>query len=208
MRSKVLSTSLGLVCISLLSLPLMANADTYTVFGISGVDSQRSSDLFLGDPGCNAPVCPTYVPGTFSGTALVDVSTDAITAATITTFGGDVSYFTGTFNTPAITNLPSGLTLDYSEGPFPYPPYLSLTFNLASDTAIGSVSGCGCGSGESEANANYTLNMVGTLKPELTTTIPPTAAPEIDPASAASSLTMLVGGLLVLRGRRPRRLAA
>ena len=30
------------------------------------------------------------------------------------------------------------------------------------------------------------------------------AAPEIDPASAASGLTLLVGGLVVLRGRRSR----
>jgi hypothetical protein len=32
------------------------------------------------------------------------------------------------------------------------------------------------------------------------------AAPEIDPASLASGLTLLLGGLLVLRGRRPARL--
>jgi hypothetical protein len=36
----------------------------------------------------------------------------------------------------------------------------------------------------------------------------PTAAPEINPASAASGLTLLVGGLAVLRGRRPQRLTA
>jgi hypothetical protein len=34
------------------------------------------------------------------------------------------------------------------------------------------------------------------------------AAPEIDPASAASGLTLLAGALVVLRGRRPQRLAA
>jgi len=33
-------------------------------------------------------------------------------------------------------------------------------------------------------------------------------APEIDPASAISGLALLVGGLVVLRGRRPQRLAA
>jgi hypothetical protein len=32
--------------------------------------------------------------------------------------------------------------------------------------------------------------------------------PEIDPASAASGLTLLLGGLMVLRGRKQRRLAA
>jgi hypothetical protein len=35
-----------------------------------------------------------------------------------------------------------------------------------------------------------------------------TAAPEIDPASAASGLTLRLGGLAVLRGRRPGRQAA
>ena len=34
------------------------------------------------------------------------------------------------------------------------------------------------------------------------------AAPEIDPASAASGLTLLAGAFVVLRGRRPQRLAA
>lgn len=33
--------------------------------------------------------------------------------------------------------------------------------------------------------------------------LPPAAAPEIDPADAASGLTLLLGSLLVLRGRRP-----
>lgn len=33
----------------------------------------------------------------------------------------------------------------------------------------------------------------------------PVAAPEIDPAGAASALTLLAGGLTVLRGRRARK---
>ena len=33
----------------------------------------------------------------------------------------------------------------------------------------------------------------------------PTAAPEIDPSSALSGLTLLAGGLAVLRGRRVRK---
>ena len=35
----------------------------------------------------------------------------------------------------------------------------------------------------------------------------PTMAPEIDPGSAASGLTLLIGGLLVMRGRRPHPVA-
>lgn len=33
----------------------------------------------------------------------------------------------------------------------------------------------------------------------------PSAAPEIDPASAGSALTLLAGGLAVIRGRRAKR---
>jgi hypothetical protein len=36
----------------------------------------------------------------------------------------------------------------------------------------------------------------------------PTQAPEIDPTSAVSGLTLLLGGLLVLRGRRPMKLSS
>lgn len=36
----------------------------------------------------------------------------------------------------------------------------------------------------------------------------PVAAPEIDPASALSGLTLLAGGLLVIRGRRAQKLPA
>jgi hypothetical protein len=39
-------------------------------------------------------------------------------------------------------------------------------------------------------------------------TAKPTAAPEIDSGSAATGLALLVGGLVVLRGRRPQRLTA
>jgi hypothetical protein len=39
-------------------------------------------------------------------------------------------------------------------------------------------------------------------------TAKPTAAPEMDSGSAASGLALLVGGLVVLRGRRPQRLTA
>ena len=36
------------------------------------------------------------------------------------------------------------------------------------------------------------------------TTVDPVGAPEIDPASAISGVTLLLGGLAVLRGRRAR----
>jgi hypothetical protein len=179
----------------------MAYADTYTVFDVSGTDSQRSSDLTLGESGCNQLVCPTYVPGTFSGTALVDISTDTIAGATFTTFGGAASY-TETFNTSSTNrNLESGLNLEISYGDG-LPPYLNLAFNLSSDTVSGFVTGVG-GSGESAAGDDFTTNMAGTLTPAHSN--PPTAAPEIDPNLVGSGLALLIGGLAVLRGRGPHR---
>jgi hypothetical protein len=42
----------------------------------------------------------------------------------------------------------------------------------------------------------------------VTSLTPPVGAPEIDPASAASGLTLLIGGLIVLRSRRQQSIAA
>ena len=46
------------------------------------------------------------------------------------------------------------------------------------------------------------MSAAATFVDELTVTPAVTVAPEIDPASAASALTLLMGGLMVLRGRR------
>jgi hypothetical protein len=187
---------------ALLSLPLMANADTYTTFAVSGTDSQEQSITGLGDPGCNKIACNNYAPGTFSGAATVDISKDTIVAATITTCCADpTSPWVLTLNTYGDTpNVGSGLNLEIYSAPFPSSPYLSLDFDLASDTVSGFVTGYTGGSGDSGVSADYTMNMVGKLWSEFTT--PPTAAPEIDPASAASTLTLLVGGLAMMRGRK------
>lgn len=40
---------------------------------------------------------------------------------------------------------------------------------------------------------------------QFTVVTPPAAAPEIDPASAFSGLTLLLGGLAVVRGRRAKK---
>jgi hypothetical protein len=203
-RSKVL-TGLCIGFSALLSLPLMANADTYTVFSISGTDSQRQLNVGLGESGCNQIECLVYEPGTFSGTALVDISTDTIPGATISTCCGA---FTESYTTSALTpDLGSGLNLILpviSYANLGEQPLLSLVFDLSSDSVSGTVAGPQAVSapGIDQVGATYTLDMVGTLTPELTTTIPPMAAPEIDPASAASGLTLLLGGLLVLRGRK------
>jgi hypothetical protein len=51
---------------------------------------------------------------------------------------------------------------------------------------------------QSQAGLTFSINSTG-----VTTSPPPATAPEIDSASAASALIMLLGGLAVLRGRRP-----
>lgn len=191
---------------ALLLLPLMANADTYTTFAVSGTDSQEQSITNLGVSGCAVLTCNNYAPGTFSGAATIDISTDTVVAATITTCCQPVgpTQFVFTFNTSSgsTPNFGSGLDLEVLSFGASQAPYLSLDFGLSSNTVSGFVSGVTEGvSGASGLGSDFTTDMVGTLTPEFTT--PPTTAPEIDPASAASGLMLLLGSLLVLRGRRP-----
>jgi hypothetical protein len=51
---------------------------------------------------------------------------------------------------------------------------------------------------QTQAGLTFSINSTG-----VTTSPPPTAAPEIDPASGSSALLLLLGGMAVLRGRRP-----
>jgi hypothetical protein len=65
----------------------------------------------------------------------------------------------------------------------------------------------------SEAKNGYIANNVnvftptGTVTQEFLVVSPPLRAPEIDPASAMSGLTLLLGGLAVARGRRAKQAA-
>jgi hypothetical protein len=72
----------------------------------------------------------------------------------------------------------------------------------ATNTIVGDWSGVGTqvviGTGDNDATRIADLVIASTTF----------SAPEIDPASAASGLTLLVGVLVVLRGRRPQRLTA
>jgi len=55
---------------------------------------------------------------------------------------------------------------------------------------------------QTQAGLTFSINSTGV------TTTPPASTPEIDPAGAASGLMLLLGGLAVLRGRRPGHLSA
>jgi len=52
------------------------------------------------------------------------------------------------------------------------------------------------------ASADQCFNLLGLITICPPSNPPPVQAPEIDPASAMAGLTMLAGGLAVLRGRR------
>jgi len=62
------------------------------------------------------------------------------------------------------------------------------------------------GTGVNSWAPDFKINWVGTKNNydlvSLAIPISPASAPEIDPTSAASGLTLLLGGLVVLRGRR------
>lgn len=195
---------LVLVAVSaFLSLPSIANADIYETFAISGTDSQRQQDVTLGESGCGQLICSTYAPGTFSGGATIDITTDTIVAANIATCCNDI-YSMSVATTAATPNVGTGLDLVLLTENNTYPTSLQSTvyldFDLSSDSATGYISGPGGrGSGLDHIADPYALDMLGTLTPQFTT---PTAAPEIDPAAALSALMLFASGLTILRSRR------
>jgi hypothetical protein len=78
---------------------------------------------------------------------------------------------------------------------------------------IGSSSLVGYAGGPaSSLNFNAAVTIIGPIGNDVptrvVTLVEPQAAPEIDPGSMAGGLALLVGGLVVLTGRRPRNLTA
>ena len=72
-----------------------------------------------------------------------------------------------------------------------------LALSLLATTAANAMS--------SRPHSSYTVETVNnhqTIKDSSGPAASPTAAPEIDPASALSAFTLLAGGLAVIRGRR------
>jgi hypothetical protein len=138
------------------------------------------------------------------GTTVVDFEATVFNpSATATIYLNDGSGTTSSpflvvDDSPFFTNAPLSLAPGQSSGPFEL-----FAVDLASTTAAGSYSGNlfsiqgGADGGSFTAfndlaDANFSVSVTGA-----TTTVP-----EIDPASAMSALTLLLGGLTVLRGRR------
>lgn len=111
--------------------------------------------------------------------AQFSVSTDANGALT----GWDVSIDAGFFDG---TNAPSGTTLSLTD---------------SGDTLVSFVSGPACAAPPGISVPCFNVSESNDAPGSWSSAA--TRAPEIDPGSAASAFTLLLGSLLLLRGRRP-----
>jgi hypothetical protein len=155
----------------------------YSGGGVLGGVSVGGGDYFI-----------NYVSGTDNGAALSLLPTATIWTGSPACIPGNPCYTAGpyVFNDVLYASA-SGLMLD--------PDGLGLS------TAVnGAINIIGYGSGYSYSDANSTGS--GKYVPISFSASPVTSAPEIDPTSAATDVTLLIGSLVVLRGRRTLKLAA
>src|SRR5271166_6500449 len=137
---------------------------------------------------------------TLGGTLYVDVTTGTIETAALVVSGPNtlddgVFSFGSTLGTTGIgiqssfTDSPAGMILVFSPSALTSVGGGGILGNLAAEPYIDGVT--------------LPFN-----DPFLGGSLSAVAVPEIDPASTASGLALLVGGLVVLRGRRPQHLTA
>jgi hypothetical protein len=158
---------------------------------------------------------------TVTGSITTDVSSGALVATDITNY--------------SLTDSLLGVSVNMTADGFTSAPFATtglvitgnqLEFNFANSTPAASFFGVCCGpsidladtavsafAGGSMIAVPYVGAIVGPQLAHGALTIlgtapATTAAPEIDPASAAGGLALLVGGLLVLRGRKQQSIAA
>ena len=160
-----------------------------------------------------ASATPSYAPVDFLGT--LDVTCVGYSAAACGTGGvvaisgslsssgvidlgvaGNPTLFAGTlWGSNTVTGVATSLNGDVYDETF-------TRTSIPANSIVGDWSGVGIpvviGSGGNGAKQIDKLVIASTT----------TSAPEIDPASAASGLALLVGCLVVLRGRRPQRFTA
>ena len=168
-------------------------ADTYFDFSFSG--SGYSGGGVLGGVSLGGgDYFINYVSGTDNGAALSLLSTATSWTGTPACISGNPCYVAGpyVFN-DVLYASGSSLMLDVDG--------LGL-----STTVNGAINIIGYGSGYEYSDVNSTGS--ATFVPISFSASPVTSAPEIDPASAASGVTLLIGSLIVLRGRRTVKLAA
>jgi hypothetical protein len=166
-------------------------ADSYFDFSFSGSGFSGGGVLGGVSVGGGAYFI-NYVSGTDNGAALSLLSTATPWTGTPACITGNPCYVAGpyVFN-DVLYASGSGLKLD--------PDGLGL-----STAANGAINIIGSNSEYLYSDVNSTGS--ATFVPISFSASPVTSAPEISPASAASGLTLLLGGLMVLRGRRSLKL--
>jgi hypothetical protein len=180
--------------------PMVAQAQTYnldiTMKGIQGIPSTTFAGSFTFNAGgtCfgSAAYCPT---GTTPELTHVNIS-DPLS---LDPPGGPFA-FTQAFG--------GGKSLSFSDTYFGTPPTSSFVFflNFTIDAPLG---GAATSIGLNNISFDTSSNVTGIWScggtPGVTCpTATLTKAPEIDPASAVGGLTLLLGSVIVLRGRRAR----
>lgn len=121
------------------------------------------------------------------------------TSWTLLAYGGILNYSPGLQLTTSNGTI-TGANISYESGGYHSPTYgVDIGGNGGADFSYSYPYGCAF----QLRSCIFDMDVVSGSSPGHWT-VTTTTAPEIDPASAASALTLLLGGLLVLRGRRRR----
>ncbi len=137
------------------------------------------------------------------GTSVVAFDATVFNASAATIYLNDASGTTSSSSllvddSPFFANAPLSLAPGQSSGPFEL-----FAVDLTRNTSAGSYSGNDFQiQGGADGGTFTAFNDLADAKFSVTVASSPVAAPEIDPASALSSITVLLGSLALLRGRR------
>jgi hypothetical protein len=193
--------------LGLIALPMAAQAQTYdfnvTMTGINGAGPATFSGSFAfnaaGTAGCSAAFCAAGAIPEFTNVNINNPVGSGLQggplAFTDATSGGTHLNFVDTYlGTPGQSSFVNDLSLTIAT------PLGGSATNIGMDniefsTGANSTGMYSCGGSSVLASLGVTCSQA-TLK------VAAVKAPEIDPSSAVSALTLLLGALTVLRGRR------
>jgi hypothetical protein len=190
----------------LIALPMAAQAQTYdfnvTMTGINGAGPTTFAGSFAfnaaGTAGCSAAFCAAGAIPEFSNVNINNPLSGDLTggrfAFTDATSGGTNLNFVDTnFGTPGQSSFVNDLSLTIGTPLGGSATTISLD-NIEFSTDANGTGTYSCGGSSVLATLGVTCSQA-TLK------VATVKAPEIDPSSAVSALTLLLGALAVLRGR-------
>jgi hypothetical protein len=200
-------TSKWMMALALAAGPMAAQAQTYNLdiimSGIQGIPSTTFAGSFNFNAGgtcfgstayCPAGTTPDFTHVHIGDPLSIDPPGGALAFTQVIGGGGSLS-----FNDTYLGTAPNSSFAYWLNFTINSPlggPATSIGLNNIEFTTSPNVTGIwSCG-------GPNVLPTAGVTCPTATLT----KAPEIDPASAASGLTLLLGSLMVLRGRRPRAL--